>query len=246
MTSARRVQVLDWDSAFFGFPIGRVQLDGATAEVLAEIEREAAELGLRCLYGSLHPADTEAAYLAQTFGHRLIEVGVSFARPAGRLDPGPGAPAVREGTMEDVERLEGAIQVLGRWSRYGADPRFGPDQACRMYRAWLERAVRDERRALLVTEDDDGITGLATVNAGDPPYMDLVATTKPGTGAARALFAGFVDWAGGGVTVARYAAARNVAIFRLLEKCGYSANDVRYTFHRWLDEQPMHGGEHGH
>jgi len=231
------VEQLAWDSEFFGFPIGRVSLDGATAETLPTIEAEARELGIVCLYGALDPVAVDTAYLVQTFGHRLVEVAVLFGRPDVPYAVRPTASTVRRGTVSDLPGLEDPIATLAPWSRFATDPRFGPDAAQRMFHAWVERAARDgEKYMLLISEDANGVTGLSTHVRAKVPRIDLLGVVAPGSGASQALMAGFVEWAGRGPIEAGPCAARNIAVLRFLEHGGFSIVRTQYLFHRWLDE----------
>jgi hypothetical protein len=231
------VEPLAWDSNFFGIPIGRVTLDGATPESLASIDDEARELGIECLYGTLEASAETTAYLAQCFGYRLVEVSQLFDRPAGPFEPRPTKSTVRRGTLDDIEQLDGAFTVLAPWSRYGADPRFGLDAARRMHRAWVERAVREpENRLCGVAEDETGIVGVATYVRAPAPRVDFMGVTKPGTGASQALMGMLMEWAGDSPTQAGPCAARNIAVIRYVEGCGFKLSQVQYLYHRWLDE----------
>lgn len=231
------VELLTWDTEFFGFPIGRVELDGADAERLRAIDAEARDKQIACLYGSLDPTDDVATRLAQLFGHRLVEVALTFDRPDVPFTPRPSTSTVRPGTLDDVPVVEPAIKTLAPWSRFGADPRFGPDAAFRMHRAWMERAARDgDERALYVAEDDTGVTGVATFVRSPVPRVDTKGVLRQGSGAADALMVALFEWSGGGPTQAGPCAARNLAPLRYLERCGFRICRTRYLFHCWLDE----------
>ena len=233
------IEPLAWDSDFFGVPIARTDLTGATADMLRDIDAEARAGGIACLYGSLDPTDGVTAHLAQTFGHRLVEVALTFERPDVLFTPKPSPTKVRRGTLDDLPDLEPAIKTLAPWSRFAADPRFGPDAAHRMHEAWMAHAASDgtdERALYIAYDDDDGVTGVATFVRTPVPRVDTKGVTKLGTGAADALMVALFDWAGGGPTEAGPCAARNIAPLRYLERCGFRVGRTRYLFHRWLDE----------
>ena len=233
------VKALPWDSEFFGVQIGAVALEGATTESLAAIDAQARALGIACLYGSLDEVDTNAAYAAQQCGHRLVEVAIKFARPAIPFVPKPTVSTVRRGTPEDLARLGEAIETLAPWSRFAADPRFGPEAARRMFEAWVARAASDgDERMLLVSEEAGEVTGLSTHVRSPVPRVDLMGVLGQGSGASWALMAGLVEWADGGPIEAGPCAARNIAPLRFLEHCGFSIVESQYRFHRWLDEPP--------
>jgi hypothetical protein len=235
------IEILEWDSEFFGVAIGRVCLDGATPKALAVIDDEARNLGLQCLYGTLNASEEHeatTAYVAQQCGHRLVEVAQLFARRAGPyVPPKPTTATVRRGTIDDIQHLDGAFEVLAPWSRFGADPRFGLGAAQRMHRAWVERAARDaDERLLAIAEDESGIIGVSTNVRSPIPRVDFMGVTKPGSGAAQALMGALMEWADEGETEAGPAAARNIAVLRYVEGCGFRVSRVQYLFHRWLDE----------
>jgi hypothetical protein len=237
------IEPLAWDSDFFGVPIARVDLTGATEERLRAIDAEARAAGIACLYGTLDPTDEAATHLVQTFGHRLVEVALTFERPEMPFTPKPTTSKVRRGTVDDLPILEPAIKTLAPGSRFAADPRFGLDAARRMHEAWMERAARDpeDERALYISYDDTGVTGVATFVRSPVPRVDTKGVTKPGTGAADALMVALFEWAGGGATEAGPCAARNLAPLRYLERCGFRIGRTRYLFHRWLDEETQEG-----
>lgn len=231
------VEVLAWDTEFFGTPIGRVDLTGVDAAGLAAVDAQARDLGLRCLYGSHPPDPAHLSVLVQSAGWLLVEVSLTFERRAGEPLPVASPARVRRGTPEDLPGLAGAIAELAPWSRFAADPRFGLDAARAMHEAWVRRAAEstDDQWMLAVAEDDDGITAFATNTRLPRPRVDLQAALRPGTGVSQALMAENIAWGGPGPLEAGPIAARNVACLRFVEGCGFRVSEVRYLYHRWLD-----------
>jgi hypothetical protein len=232
------IRHLEWDSEFFGVSIGQVDLDGVSGDDLALIDEEARDLNIECLYGTLSdPGVGDTAHLVQTYGHRLIEVGLRFRRPDVPFTPKPTKSTVRYGTLDDIEMLADPLDVLAPWSRFAADPRFGPEAARRMHHAWVVRAASEpHERMLAIAEDETGVTGIATHVRTPIPRVDLMGVITQGSGASWAMMNLLVEWAGGGEIEAGPCAARNIAPCRFLEHCGFSIAAVHYQFHRWLDE----------
>jgi hypothetical protein len=234
-----RVETLDWDSEFFGIPIGRADLAGTTPELLDGIDAEARRRGLACLYASLDPVVASTTFLVQEHGWRMVEVAMMLDRPGWIPVYRPETESeVRVGTPDDVPALAGAIDQLAPWSRFAVDPRFGLDAARRMHLAWVERAASGvEGRFLHIAEDGLGISGFCTGRWVDRPHIDLIATTRPAKGAAERLVAHLqdqvdgVNWLGGPI------AARNVASLRFCEHAGLRIVGSTYHYHRWLDEE---------
>lgn len=241
------VQRLDWDTEFFGLPIGRLVIDdhdddddhdAGLAAVRVATEQAAAE-GISCLYASVDPSRRALAIALAQAGFMVMEVGMDLVRPAKRPDHLPSTDSVaRFGSLDDLPALADEIALMAPWSRFAMDPRFGLEAARRMHHAWVERAAGpDPHRWLVVAEDDQGISGFSTMSRlpDQDPRIDLIASTRPGSGAAYAIvdfehehFGDVRNW-GGPI------AARNVASLRFVENLGYRVGRVQYVYHRWLD-----------
>lgn len=234
------VEVRPWDSDFFGIPIGEARrLAGVDQDRLRQLEEEARGRGLRCLYGELDPDDRCATVTLQRQGWRLVDVALTLEVVPEHPPVGcPPGTTLRRGTAADLPAIEPIVPVLAEWSRFGVDPRFGPDQARRMQSAWVERAATDPtgEHALVVAENDAGIEAFVTRHARPRPTVDIAATLAKGSGAARALIQHCRDWAAPGPLLAGPIAARNTRCLRFVEHCGGLVSQVTYRYHRWLDE----------
>ena len=233
------VEALDWDSAFFGFPIGRVDLDGADDEGLTSVEAQADALGLVCLYAGLDPVHLETTVLAQQHGFELVEVAMDLDHRTSIIaHRPPTSSTARVGTEADLPALADEIELIAPWSRFAVDPRFGPTAARRMHQAWVERALRGEDgRMLIVAEDDQGVTGFSTQTSleADEPRIDLIASSKPRSGAAQSLVAYAFDLFGERLSWGGPIVARNITSLRFCENMGYRVATSRYLYHRWFD-----------
>jgi dTDP-4-amino-4,6-dideoxy-D-galactose acyltransferase len=235
------LEPLAWDSEFFGFGIGRLHPDaeGEGAANLTQVEDEARQLGIECLYATLDPIHTDLSVALQRQGFRLVEVAMDFVHRTSVMAVSPPADVVaREGTAADVPFLEEAIALVAPWSRFAVDPRFGLDAAQRMLRAWVERAATAEHRRLLVVEDDDGITAFSTQSTPPGEYgrIDMVASKRAGSGDADVLMDHHLRQVGRGPSRAGPVAARNLPSLRYCERAGFRLETASYLFHRWLDE----------
>jgi hypothetical protein len=230
---------LGWDSEFFGFGIGKVDLDGLDAAVIAEVEAEARAQGVVCLYGSLDPIDLQATYRVQELGYRFVEAATTFdLRPDEPPIPRPPGVTVRLGTPEDSDALAEMVDGLAPWSRYAVDPRFGLQASLAMQRAWAARALSEasDEHQLVLAEDPSGVIAFITRTIHPTARVDGVGTTARGSGAARYLIEDARAWAGDRALLGGPIAARNVHALRYVSHCSYRVVQVRYLYHRWLDE----------
>lgn len=230
-----RVEVLEWDTAFFGVEIGQVQLSQSSD--LEAIDVEARERGVRCLYGFFDAVGQPTQlFRVQNFGYRLVDVSMRLTLSVDGVRSGV-APSVlvRSGTSEDVEALGPAIDRLVPWSRFTVDPSFGPDAARRMYRAWLARAARRTDELFAVANREGQPAGFITATAVPHPTIGIFSVAEPGAGIGRALLLAATDWAARyDVLLDTVTQARNAASLRFYERRGFVTTSVRYVLHRWL------------
>lgn len=238
---AGAVERLEWDSDFFGVPIGRVDLGGLDAQAMGDVRRHARALGIVCLYGLIDPALSDAPIaLAQRQGFQLMEVALDLDhRTSVVADPPPTMAIVRQGCIDDLPALGDQLASLAPWSRFAVDPRFGLPAARRMHEAWVARAASgQEGRVLAVAEVGSRVTGILTMSDLEcaEPCVDLVVSSESGSGAAQALLEFAFSRFGGRRSWLRSVAARNVVSLRFYENAGYRVARSRYQFHLWLDE----------
>lgn len=233
------VEILSWDSEFFGVPIARVSLDGLDEAGLATVDAEARELGVQCLYGFLDPIDVAATVVVQQHGWRFVEAGTLFElRLSEPPIPKPEGVTFRLGNVDDVPSVIDISRTMADWSRYAVDPRFGPVESRRLQDAWLDRAARgsDGVHSLMVAESAGEVIAFIGRVLTPQPRVDAVGTTRRGSGAARYLIEEARAWAGDQPLLGGPIAARNVAALRYVSHCNYRVCRVEYVYHRWLDE----------
>lgn len=218
------LQLLAWDSEFFGLPIGRAS-PGVPLDALAAA---ACDLGLQCVY-------LEAGERLKT--HPACDVVVVDERVeliASTTGSEP-EPDVRDGLAGDIEALSPAVDLVASWSRFARDPRFGPSEARRLYQRWLEQAATGSER-LGIVETEDRATGFVTVREATRPSIGLISTSRPGKGHGSQL----VRWAkhvardAGELEVATQ--ADNAAALRLYSQHGFRRHREVFVHHVWLKD----------
>src|SRR5262249_40706568 len=103
---ASAIRRLEWDSSFFGFPIGEAH--ATTHDELMAAEQDGARERLRCLYLLIRSEHFDLVQAAETIGFRLTGVRMSFLAEAPfRADlTGTGATRVRPAQASDIDALE--------------------------------------------------------------------------------------------------------------------------------------------
>lgn len=233
-------EALEWDSAFFGFPIGRIAAERQGEESLRVAVADADADGVRCLY-FMCPADgDDALRSAIELGFRPYDVRIELEAP---LD-GEAAPAqpleVREADPAEAPALERIAREQLRDTRFWADPRFPRERVGDLYAAWLQRGLSTapQRRTLVAGEAEGFVTchfdaalGTGTIEliavAGEAERRGLGGRLV--AGASRAFAEAGLERA------AVVTQGRNLAAQRLYQRHGYRTTRVGLWLHRWRD-----------
>lgn len=220
---------LDWDSAFFGVRIARIDVAEPSAEVIARADEWCRREQIACLYVL---ADRRMDAMA---GSEPVDVRVTLGTDSlGDVSQPRGA--VRDATLADIPALRALAATNHHDTRFYADVRFAA-QADQLYEDWIEKSVRGGAAAVLIP-DEPGVTGYITcVDDGDGARIGLlgVATPARGRGLGRALIGAALDWFSasrpGSVSVVTQ--GRNTAARRAYEACGFAVVRTQYWYHRW-------------
>lgn len=240
MTLPDSCRLLEWDSAFFGFPVARIDPELRARDAL---ESALAALGARSFRLAYWqpPADESLRATARALGGTLAGTLARFERA---LAPGAEAPAragfVLERCGAPTRELEELALAAGARSRFAVDPRMPAGTAARMYAIWIREsfggAMGDE---VLAARDAAGAAGLATLKRdGTEGTIGLVAVAARLRGAGvgqllmEAAAARFAQL--GAVRAVVVTQGENLAACRLYESCGFAQAGVRLAVHFWL------------
>jgi GNAT superfamily N-acetyltransferase len=230
------IEVLVWDSQFFGRRIGRVNTSQPTDQGLAAAVVAGRHADLDCVYLTLVPADTLPP-IPESFGFHLVDVQLDLER---QLQPvqTPSEPSgfeVRRGLLTDIPMLGPVIEALAPWSRFAMDPRFGVKAAKRMYEAWIEKCAASDHSMFVVATKKSEPVGFITVELVTTADIGLLGTSEAGAGIGSLLIKSAVDWATHhGQTLSVTTQARNVAALRFYGRHGFEIKRASYVYHLWL------------
>jgi ribosomal protein S18 acetylase RimI-like enzyme len=240
-----RLQTLEWDTRFFGHAIARLALPAGEVRpeaVLAQLA-QAWSQGLACVYLELPFQGPELVALGQRPGFHLVDLKTTLAAdPSALAGADPPAEIASRALPAWAAALDPIVLDLARLSRYAFDPRFGPEQARRLYREWLRVALAGEFCSDILAWLEAGVPrGFLTLRRrGGVPHIDLVGVAADCRGhgvgghllraaAARLARAGERHWRV--VTQGHHAAA-----LRFYERLGFTVASVALFYHVWLDE----------
>lgn len=232
------VRRLDWDSAFFGFPIAQAQ--AATPDDVASIDEWAEQESVRCLYLLVSMNELHAIQAAEQRGFFLTAV-----RPTCRsvapfdLSESESAASIRTAVPSDLAVLKKVASRAHNETRFYKDPHFSREDCDRLYETWIERSCEGWAAQVLVAESDRTITGYVTLHrsAVECGSIGLFAVTEAarGAGVGRRLITAALRWfdAAGVRDVSVATQAHNVAALRAYQRGGFWVSAVDVWLHKW-------------
>jgi dTDP-4-amino-4,6-dideoxy-D-galactose acyltransferase len=257
------LELLEWDSAFFGRRIARARLDRLTPETAKSLDASAAAQAVDCLYLLAASDDPQTARLAEDHGYRFTDIRLTFetqikaARPA----PAHALRPAREGDLPELRVIAAGSYGL---SRFYYDACFPRERCDALYATWIERSVGGWADAVLVAElpDSQGlpsadrpynpgnglIGGFISCHLRDTPDtggtgekrgeigLVGVAEAARGQNVGGSLVSGALAWfaAHCAASVSVVTQGRNVAAQRLYQRGGFLTRSVQLWYHKWF------------
>lgn len=247
---------LDWDSAFFGEPMGTLVLErpGGSGDDPVEPTSRAHQIeqDLRRALARAHAAgyahlilrvpasDLPAAWAAERAGLTLVDVGIdSSLRMGASPPPAPSDLRIRALQAGDVAELREIAADSFRLSRFSADPFFSPEQVHEFHREWVKNLCGGLAQQVLVCELTGVLAGTlagfasCSIRQGEgriPLIATRAAYRKRGVG--RSLLAAAIRWfADAGARVVHVKTqAHNYSALALYHRTGFVISSSELTF----------------
>ena len=240
-----RCHLLEWDSAFFGRRIARLDGENLHHDELAAINRWCASERIDCLYflADTNCATTIAA--AERGGFAFADFRVTYewksSLGARGIRPRIGERVnVRTHCESDAPRLVEIARSAHTDSRFFFDPHFGRERAALLFETWIRRALDADH--VIVGESGGvpaGYLSCQRLNGGAGCIgLAAVDTRFHGQGIGRAMIEAALEWfAAHGVSDIRVVTqGRNVAAHRFYQSAGFLTRSVGGWYHKWFTE----------
>lgn len=133
---------LDWDSDFFGYPIGRINARQLNSHNLTQLVNEARAGGFQLLYLFANPADQLSNESAKENKAKLADQKVTFRIVNNKMEFACiDQHIIDYPTQQPSAKLVELSLQSGVYSRYKIDDHFKHNEFEKLYRAWIENSV---------------------------------------------------------------------------------------------------------
>ena len=231
---------LEWDSGFFGIPIGRVEVPRLTSQEAEQVVAWCRDERVECVYFLCDPSDRQSIRAAESVGLSFVDIRVTLERSIADFTAEPSRSTLRIARDSDLAALRSIASSSYHDSRFYADGRFPIEKCAELYATWIEKSCQGFADRVMVAEQDESIAGYIACKAVDPGRgaITLVAVAEHarGSGLGRDLVNAALEWARevelSLVTVVTQ--GRNLAAQRLYQRCGFATREMQLWYHGWF------------
>ena len=243
--TAAPCELLEWDSDFFGFRIGRMAAHLLTPEAAERADHWCRQNGVRCLYFLASAEDPATLSVAEENGFRLVDARVTLGMKRG--EPSNGSQAVEKSLASlrpalacDLPALRKIAAYSHTDSRFYHDPNFPRELCSRLYEAWIDASFNGTADAVWVAELDSVPVGYATCHrdlAASEGRIGLLGVSEQARGKnlGKSLVGKALEWlsAQGVTKISVVTQGRNIVAQRLYQRCGFLTESFQFWFHKW-------------
>jgi dTDP-4-amino-4,6-dideoxy-D-galactose acyltransferase len=237
------VQLLDWDSDFFGFRVAKIIPPRLTRAEIVDVLEQLRSDRITLAYWASDPEDDESRLAAETGGFFLADKKVTYIRDIttldiSNLDCDEAIQEYRE-TSLNADLVSLALQS-GTYSRFRVDSKIPAHKFEQLYELWIEKSVNKTiAESVLIKKLAGKIVGMVTVgvknNCGD---IGLIAVDESARGMkiGERLVHAALKWSviKGHTTAQVVTQGVNEIACKLYEKCGYHVGKSENVYHVWL------------
>ena len=238
------IEILEWDTNFFGFNIGYLSCRYLTDSIYHQIEQFSKKHKLRLIEYLCNCHDDRSVKTAEKNGFHFTDIRLTFGIKLNKntsYHVGEGSYGFAKAMPENISSLKLITEGMYKDSRYYYDGNFSIEKLNDFYSGWIEKAVLgnfdDECYCLF---DNKKPVGFCSIK-----YRD-------GNTASIGLFGIDSDYAGKGLgktlilhvfetikekvnTITVVTQGRNYAAQRLYQSVGFKTESTQLWYHKWIE-----------
>lgn len=242
MKSDNLVQLLTWDSDFFGMRIASINGNRLSRDEESAVQGWCLDNRIDCLYFLADPSDTATIRVAEESGFHLADIRITLDRRISAMPAvwQPEAPSIRLAVAADIPALRPIAAVNHRDSRFYHDGGFLRERCDELYATWIEKSCTGFADAVLVPAPEGAAAGYLSchLRGNDIGQIGLVGVNSAfqGKGLGQQLLDESLRWfaASGVKRVDVVTQGRNIAAQRLYQKRGFMTRAVQLWYHKWF------------
>lgn len=230
------IQDLFWDSNFFNFKIGKVEIPD-TFTSFSDLNSAFRTSDLDLIYLFAPPSIAIEKIHKEIDNIVLVDRKTTYSKPLMPFNINTDARITSVNELDEA-LINLAIQT-GEFSRFNIDPNFKRDDYKKLYAEWIENSVKRQlaQEVLVLNEGQEklGVITIGEKNQRADIGLVGVDSKARGKGVASALIAKAEQFAidQNFKEIQVVTQGDNIAACSLYEKCGFTVESIVNVFHLW-------------
>ncbi len=179
------LKILEWDSNFFGYPVGKIIAENISIEQLNILVCDAKKRKIRLLYIITDPVDLLSIDALNKINARLVDQKITY-----HMNIDQSVISTVDSHIEQFESNYPTQQLInlslqsGLYSRYKIDPAFRNNEFEKLYLAWIENSVNKKMADYTLIYNEKGNElGFVTLKISDhSAQIGLIAVDESSRG----------------------------------------------------------------
>ncbi len=170
------LQHTEWDTAFFGFKVAKLECSDLNKELLKKCIERAREKKIMCIYCL---SDPENEVILKSVGFKKFDEKIEYIFNIQEDEPFENIK-IEEVKSEDIPKIKKiASKAFRGMTRFYRDPHFDPKKIDILYEKWVENLVNDKDSTILIIKENDNIAAFngISIKNGDG-RIELIAVDE--------------------------------------------------------------------
>lgn len=233
------LELLKWDTDFFGIKIGRILFDSTESRLTALLDK-AKKQGYRLVYVFSDENRFLNSDILGSSNGKLVDRKIVYQKRVCSYDVLNEKTIYPYTSSENTEKLLDLAYISGKYSRFRLDENFPIGSFERMYKEWLLKSLNGELADVVyLARENNKVSGFVTLRCGkDSGDIGLIAVNtenqNKGIGAKlihaceEYLYKKSID------NLKVPTQMDNIQACRFYEKCGFVKISVTNIYHFWV------------
>jgi len=229
---------LDWDSDFFNFKIGKIELHAYSNHLIEQLE-QLRQKKYTLIYIFLRQEIKISNPILHNFNGILVDRKVTYKKKLKTLNEiNEEGISKYESELLDNDLLDLAIQS-GEFSRFKIDKQINLNKFKELYNIWMVNSIQKKIAKEIFVYKEEKILGFITLGEkNNRADIGLIAVDKfgRGKGIGRKLMISAENWAidQNYKEIQVVTQGENKKACQFYEKCNYTIDKTEFIFHFWL------------
>lgn len=233
-----KIEILNWDSEFFGYRIGKVELEEFHTEQYEDLIGLVKKSALKLVY--IYPLDQPSKRTLLVNKVPLVATNVTFEKEDIYLIK--NIPNTKSYNADDqYETVEKLALLSGQYSRYKRDSKFSNNEFSKLYTEWIKKSINKEIATdVIIYKITDKIKGFVSykITSRNEIVIGLIAvdTSEQGQGIGKILMQSIenITFQNSIKKIIVSTQLDNIQAMALYYSCGYTLKKKQEIFHLWI------------